>query len=383
MPREDLDRQRLLVVGLSARTMAEGVVAAGFRADAADCFGDADTLAVVERWHGCAADDGLALAPARLLAVLAELAREGGFRGWIAGSGFEGRHDLLAQGAALLPLLGNGAAVVRPVRTPAIFYGRLAALGIAHPPSRVDPPQVPGWLSKDAWSSGGWQVRRHDPRCPPAAVGDGRYFQRERPGVPMSVLFVADGRRARVLGFTRQLVRALGRRPMVHRGCIGPLPVADGVAQELAAMADVLTAEFGLQGLNGVDFLLDGDAVAVLELNPRPVGSIAVLGAELDGGAMGAHIAAVTAGRLPPATRSSSAVVRGCETLFARRRLRLGAELAERMAALPWCHDRPAVGTMFAWGDPVCSVSAAGADAEAVEHALRCRRRTLMDLMEQ
>ena len=37
--------ERLLAVGLSARAMAEGLVAAGFRADAADCFGDADTLA--------------------------------------------------------------------------------------------------------------------------------------------------------------------------------------------------------------------------------------------------------------------------------------------------------------------------------------------------
>ena len=375
--------ERLLAVGLSARAMAEGLVAAGFRADAADCFGDADTLAVVDRWHGCGAEDGLALSPSRLLTVLAELAREGGVRGWIAGSGFEGRADLLAQGAALLPLLGNGAAAVQRVRSPASFYGRLAALGIAHPPIRVEPPQEAGWLAKDAWSSGGWQVRRHDPRRPSAAAGGGRYFQREQAGTPMSALFVADGRRARVLGFTRQLVRALGRRPMIHRGCIGPIAVADAVAEALRAIADALTAEFDLRGVNGIDFLLDRGAVSLLELNPRPVASIGVLAAAVDGGPMGAHVAALTEGRLPSTARVPSGVVQGCEAVFARRALRLGPELAERLASLPWCHDRPAAGTAFTWGDPVCSISASGADVEAVEHALRRQRRALTDLMEQ
>ncbi|MCB1908637.1 MAG: ATP-grasp domain-containing protein [Rhodocyclaceae bacterium] len=373
---------RLLVVGLSARTMAEGAVAAGFRVDAADCFGDRDTLAVVDRWHPCGAGGQLALAPARLLALLAELARGGEFLGWVAGNGFEGRADLLAQGEALLPLLGNPAAVLRQVRTPATFFSRLSALAIAHPPIRLDPPPESGWLAKDAWGSGGWHVRRHDPRQPLPATGGGHYFQREQAGVPMSALFVADRQRARVLGFSRQLVRPLGGRPMVYRGCIGPVTVDAAVAGRIAGIADTLTRAFELRGVNGIDFLLDGMGVAILELNPRPVASIAVLHDSVAGGPIAAHLSALLDGRLPSRSKPPAGVVHGCETVFARRRLYLDGDQADRLAQLPWCHDRPASATGFSWGEPVCSITASGPDADAVGDELRRRRAQVTKLME-
>lgn len=362
--------------------LAEGARDGGYRPLALDLFGDADTRRAAEAWWPIGAPTALAIDGAALLAALGSIAAAGEACGWIAGGGFEADPALLAAAAGVLPLVGNAPEVFAQVRSPAWFFGRLAALGIAHPTTAFAPPSDPaGWLRKDAGSSGGWHVLPLSaPDRTEDAAAAGRYYQRHAPGEPMSALFLADGRRCRLIGVSRQIVRRLGGRPYVFRGCLGPVGLPPALLRELEALLDALVADMALRGLNGLDFLLDGDTLAVLELNPRPSASMDLYRGALPGGLVRAHVRACVEGYLPArdALGGAGAGVRGFEVVYASRRARLPAP-----AATPWCHDVPAGDAEVGWGEPICTVSAAAPTEAAAVALLARRRREIRLMMEQ
>lgn len=374
-----------MVAGLSARMLAESARAGGYEVIALDLFGDRDTRRVAQRWYPLGEGGSMCIDERCLLDALGAVAREwhrgpGGVLGWIAGSGFEGRADLLAAGSRVLPLIGNSADCVARVRDPMFFFSRLSARGVPHPQTCFDPPEGEGWLQKDAWSSGGWQVFRHGARTS-SDSRPGRYFQQELAGDALSVLFLADGRRARAIGYSRQLVRPFGARPFVFRGCLGPIDIDRGLALRMAGILDALTEEFGLRGLNGVDFLVAQGELAVLEVNPRPTASMAVYAGVLAKGLVHAHIE-VCGGSALPDPQPHDGAMTGYEVVFARRACALRASAEAVQAELDWCHDRPRAGTRFAWGEPVCSVSAIAPDEQALRALLAQRRRSMRLLLE-
>lgn len=363
----------LAVVATSARLLAAAARAGGFEVVALDVFGDRDTRAIAGRWEpigtGTRFDEG------RLRSALRRLAAERGVLGWIAGSGFEAALELLQQGASALPLIGNPAETVRRVRSPADFHGALRRLGIDAPPTRLEPPPQPaGWLYKDAHACGGWHVRAATEA--PAAPGAGAYYQREVAGVPMSVLVLADGKHWRLAGVSRQIVAPLGRHPYVYRGGIGPVTLAPAAHEGLARMLDALVPEFGLRGLNGVDFMLQDERPLLLELNPRPTASLALFEPGLAGGLLRAHVELCRGGTIAdPGALAERApgTVRGSEVVFATAAGAITPAAADWLAAQPDCHDLPAAGTPHAWGDPLCTVSATAASAAQVATLLARR----------
>ena len=350
----------VVVAGLCARPLAESARAAGWQAIALDLFGDADTRRASLRWHRIGDPGAGVIDPALLRHALQRAAREPGVLGWIAGSGFEAIPDLLATRIPGLPLRGMEAAAVRQVREPAAFFARLDALGLAHPEVSFEPPLAnEGWLVKRAAGSGGWHIRHAG-----EAAGGGGYWQRIQPGEPMSALFLADGRRARVVALNRLVVRPLGKLPYVYMGAIGPIRdevLAPRLEQALAA----LVPAFGLRGLASLDFVARHGRPWLLEINPRPSASMALHGDAWPGGLLRAHVRAVDC-ELPRDPPSPAGGVRGCLTVFATRPCRVGLALAAELAQSPHCHDLPAPGAYFAPGEPVCTVSTAAGSADAV-----------------
>ena len=356
-------------------------------------FGDIDTGRLAE---ACVHIGGTGLAMERdaLLAALAGLRARADVAGWVAGSGFEAQLDLLAEAARVLPLIGNRPEIVRRVRSPADFAALVDSLGIAQPGfSAVRPPDPRDWLVKDAHACGGWHVRPAE-AAPASGLGEGAYFQRRVAGEAFSCLFVAAAGDARVLGFSRQIVRALGGRPYVYRGGVGPVALPSAAGGQIADAAHKLSRALGLVGLNGIDFVLDAAGRPwLLELNPRPTAAIQLFADAVEGGLMRAHVEAC-AGRLPvpvsvsasasspacgPATPASAGtVVRGFETVFARRAGQVDAASAAWLAGQGWCCDIPRAGTRHAWGDPVCTVRAQAESVEAVLQQLSERRRRVM-----
>ena len=372
----------IAVAALSARMMAEASARDGFDVVALDLFGDADTRLAASQWMSLGEPASLAIDDVRTLAALRELARRGEVSGWVAGSGFEGRPGLLAEAAALLPLVGTSASAVCRVRDPAQFFGFLASKGIHYPPVRLGalartlPDDGTRWLVKDALGCGGWHVWRATPRRV-AEMPAHHYLQQQAPGVPMSATFVANGRNAVVLGFNELTVRRFGTRPFVFCGAVGPVKLAARAASRALAAVRALTAEFELRGLCSLDFMLDGPEIAVLEVNPRPPASMALYG----DGLMAAHVHACLHDALP-APRAVPDHVEGTEIVFARHDGLIDDAAARRLSAWPGSHDLPCAGTRLEAGDPLCSLSASGADADAVRAALHQACEALLDTLE-
>jgi predicted ATP-grasp superfamily ATP-dependent carboligase len=375
--------QAIAVAALSARMMAESARRGGFDVIALDVFGDADTRRAARAWSCVGAPDPPRLDSDATAAAMARLRTVAGCIGWVAGAGFEGSPSLLARCAAVARLIGNATETMRSVRDPATFFARLAAMGIAYPEIAWTRPVEPGgWLRKDARGSGGWHIRPvqlGDPRHPDAPPHV--YFQRRREGRSMSALFLADGRDARLLGINELIVEPLRSLPFVYRGAIGPLTLTPRITRDIDEAVRAIVREWRLVGLNSLDFLLDGEGIFVLEVNPRPSASMALHDDVVPRGLMRTHVDACLAGSLPTTMTERAAGCRGYSIVFAEASLRFPSAMGERWLDLRWCHDIPMPGESIAEGGPVCSVSARGRSASEVRAELATRGRQVLALL--
>jgi predicted ATP-grasp superfamily ATP-dependent carboligase len=370
----------LVVAALSARLLAQSARRAGWTVVALDLFGDIDTRAAADEWHPIGDPAALRVDRDLLLAALEDARKHADCVGWVAGAGFEPHHDLLETGARVLPLLGNDRATLDRVRDPRAFFAALDELGVPHPQTRFDAPdEAGGWLVKDFASSGGWHVRpastAHESNC-----GGGIHFQRLGSGRALSVLFVAAGERVVSLGFNEMLVRAHGTRPYAYRGVVGPVrDVAPEVAHDLASVLDNLVRRFALRGLGSLDFLLDDDKFAVLEVNPRPPASMALYETAAADGLLKWHVDACK-GRLPAAP-IETILPRGELIVYADRELVVTCEDVQRLIALG-CRDLPQPQSHVAVGAPLCSVSALGDSPRVVRELLAQREAAVLSVVQ-
>ena len=390
----------LAIAALSARALTEAARADGYDVLALDVFGDVDTRRAATTWLALAAggadDNTLRIHPAALCAGLQQAASQGAM-GWIAGSGFEADLSLLQAGAAVLPLIGNPAAVWRAVRDPVQFFGCLQAAGLPCPAWQGNAPADPtGWLVKDPGSSGGSAVQPlalwQRSGLPLPASG---YFQRLLPGQPVSLTFVANGKRALVLGANQQQVQTMTGglageakgecegegdcRPFRFAGVIGPVALPAAALATLQHALDLLVAQFQLRGLGSLDALLHGDQVHLLELNPRPPASLQLYPAVAGQRVVAAHVNACLHGQLPAAPWPGRAPqVRGLRVVHAPTRLHITAALSARLANWPGAQDLPQPGTHLAAGDPLCSLQASANSLAAVHAVLGLAQTNLL-----
>jgi uncharacterized protein len=359
------ERRPLLILAQSGRALAAAARRAREPAQVIDGYADLDTARLA---LGCRR---LAFGPegfdrqALLAAVEAWRARASGI---VYGAGFEQCPALLAELGALLPIVGNAPELVARLKDPLRFARLLDRLGLPHPETRLAPRRGEGWLEKRSGASGGGHVRAAASGAPTA----GLYYQRRAPGRPVSVLFLADGRRARLVGFSEQWVDSTAEAPYRYGGCAGPLRLPRALAALLGEACAALVAATGLRGLNSLDLLLDGRSFQLLEVNPRP-------GATLDlfDGASGLllwrlHREAV-AGRLP-AERRLALAPRAAAILYAPARL----EVPKPFPWPAWSADRGRPGSIVGRNQPICTVRATAASlGEARDLALRRATRLL------
>jgi predicted ATP-grasp superfamily ATP-dependent carboligase len=124
-------------------------------------------------------------------------------------------------------------------------------------------------------------------------------------------------------------------------------------------MAGVVTSEFGLVGLNGIDFIARNGVPYPLEVNPRYSASMELVERGRGLSMFEVH-ARACAGQLPPELDPYSAV-EGKAIVFAQRDVRLGN--TEGWSQNHSFADVPEPGTLFAAGSPMCTVFARGADS--------------------
>jgi uncharacterized protein len=363
----------IVVVAQSGRALARSAGRAGIPVHVLDLYADRDTSALalsVSRIGSIATG----FRADRLLGRLHRIEAREGIDGIVAGSGFEERIDLLEAMARVGRLLGNPPEVVRRAKDPAYFFPLLARLGIPHPETVTEPPARSravgaGWLCKRIGGTGGVHVRPAEACCPP-----GRYLQRQLPGRPHSVVFLADGRHAAFVGYNEIRVQdGKGAARFRYRGAVtvSEPPVAPAVEDAVQALVPAL----GLVGLCGLDFMLDEDGrYSVLEVNPRPTGTFELyedLGVE-EPGLFQMHLSACE-GRLPRTVRVLGRGVAAQEVLWASETFAIPDDLRWPH----WARDRPAGGTLLQAGEPICTLHARAAERKAVDRLLSDRRAKL------
>jgi predicted ATP-grasp superfamily ATP-dependent carboligase len=373
----------VVVAALSARQLALSARRAGWNVVALDCFGDVDTRAAVQRWEPIGATDAIRIDGARFLAALRSARGAPDCFGWIAGAGFEPEPQLLEEAAHVLPLLGNDRTVTEHLRDPRRFFAALDGLGIPHPQTQFQPPlDAQGWLVKDFASSGGWHVHRLSLPRPAGETERGVHYQREVRGRPMSLLFLADGRRAVPIAMNTLRVRAIGTRPFVYHGALGPLTdLPPHVPTALGRAVDALVDAFQLRGLGSLDVMVDGETIDVLELNARPTGTFGLYDSDAPHGLLHWHVEACR-GTLPaPALRIDTRRARGEGIVFTTRRCRIDAADVARLAALG-CRDIPQPQSDIAPGAPLCTVTAHDPSIARVHEQLAAREAAVLALVQ-
>jgi uncharacterized protein len=201
----------------------------------------------------------------------------------------------------------------------------------------------------------------------------GSYFQRLVPGRPLSVLFLADGRRASIVGFNQQWTNSarLGL-PFLYGGAVGSIALPEKLTTKISTRLNALVAATGVVGLNGLDFLLEGDNWSVLELNPRPTATTELYDPDYPEGLFELHRRACL-GSLPEApvahrSARAHAIVHSATTW----------EVTADFTFPAWCRDIPVVGTRIVEGDPICTVHAEETHPEEAVALVHTRRAELL-----
>jgi predicted ATP-grasp superfamily ATP-dependent carboligase len=365
------DKPVVLIAAISGRALAQSARRGGYQPLVVDFFGDQDTLQVARdyvRLTGSLADG---IAETALIAALEALAeRHRPVLGVACGSGFEDRAHLLQSVAARWPLFGNGTATVIKVKSPDTLSAICDRIAIPFPEFSFTKPHVPAdWLAKRVGGAGGTHIR-------PASQPTRRkvYYQREVPGVPVSALFLANGARSTVIGFSTQWVLATATKPYRYGGAVRPAPVSESMTTLLTGAVERFAAAASLVGLNSVDFHVDGERFWLLDVNPRP-------GATLDifepprGSLFGLHMAAcagnLTASPIYPPGAKAAAIA------YAEKDI----NSVPALEWPSWTADRPQPKSAVKAGEPLCTVYACDLAAAAAKAVADERRRMVLAWM--
>jgi predicted ATP-grasp superfamily ATP-dependent carboligase len=282
----------------------------------------------------------------------------------------------LAHGRALW---GNSPEVLARVRNPLMVADAMRNRGFAVPVVRygdaIDPDRPGGWMLKPIRSGGGRRVRPWQGGRVPRDC----YLQERIDGVAGSVVFVAAGGEAVTLGVSRQLIGEAAFGADGYRYCGSILDAADptqsgdgaAVTAHACALARAAAAEFGLIGVNGIDFVVANGVPYPIEINPRWSSSMELVERLLGVSVFGAHAAACEQCALPrfesiDVTRGSGSV--GKAIVFARNDV-IAADTS-RWVDDADIRDVPHPGEHIRKGDPVCTVLAAAPDTSSCYEAL-------------
>lgn len=285
----------ILIVGASTRAAAQSAVRSGFEPWCLDQFADEDLRA-------CAHILPLGAYPGSLPAAF-EAAPEAP---WFYAGGLENQPSVVAELAAIRPLLGNSAEALRLVRNPfwlaesldrervprlavsstrpaANFVGRTirsvpsetrTGLSVLRADSAIE-ADGRRWLRKPLQSAGGRGIGFVSGASEPIPE-PGYCYQEFAPGLSISGLFLADGQRATCLGLSRQLVGepVTHAPPFGYSGSIAPLSLEDlptAAFEQTRRLGELVARDARLVGLFGIDFVWDQvrKVAWLVEVNPR------------------------------------------------------------------------------------------------------------------
>jgi predicted ATP-grasp superfamily ATP-dependent carboligase len=388
--------RQLLIVGASGRAAAESARRAGMVPLVVDAFGDDDTRRLAQ----CRVAQPY---PNRLVVEVAQFPAAD----WMFVGGLESSPGVVERIAGERRLLGIAGPILRKVRDPWSVRAALPEPELRFPAIEINPANLPhdgSWLSKSRRSSGGLgvapftqaplfaagglvrtpsaggQVGRppFDTPSANAQIDPGRYFEQRVSGRCCGASFLADGQDSRLLGVVEQRLNSGDpKRPFLFGGAVGPLNLDVSVLMRLEAFGRRLAAAFGLRGLFGIDVILDGDEIWMLEVNPRYTASMELLEHAFERPFIADHVRACREGALPPHEKLAARRVVGKRIVYAgSRSATVAVEFTARLWELrgngqvPAVADIPPAGSTVGPHAPLVTVLAAGSDGSHVDAEL-------------
>ncbi|PRH85730.1 tetrahydromethanopterin C1 transfer protein [Labrys okinawensis] len=364
----------VLIAAQSGRALAAAARRAGYRPLVVDLFGDSDTRALAADYRQVKGRFGTGVAGIAILDALDQLALASADLpfGVVLGSGFEASPALIQAIDERFGLIGANADTVACLKDPAGFARMLAELGIAHPQIRLGPvASSSGWLAKRRGGSGGGHIRK----ARPDRLMPGSYLQRVVEGEPVSVAFLADGRRAQMVARTHQWVSPGRSAAWRYGGAIEPGgPLA--IDPEIEVAIGRIVAATRLRGLASADLMVAPDRWWLLEVNPRPGATLDCLDRR-ETPLFERHCRASRGelGEVEAAPREAA----GTMIVYAPCRIAKVPEIAWPA----YVADRPERGGAIEAGAPVCTVAATGTDIREVRRLLHRRGADITRLVQQ
>lgn len=351
----------LLIVAQSGRFIAQSATRAGFTVRVADCFGDTDTLEAADQWLPLPAI--AELTQQQFHAVLEKLSA-GQPCQLICGTGVEAFYPFLTSLPSHISLIGNSIDTMAQLREPEALFALLDQLTLPYPDSYLHPPAPSRSLLKDMHTAGG-QINIATGHT----LSAGQYYQRMIEGESFSVTFLADGQRALVFAWNRQINR---KGQYLLAKIRQPEPPPPAIRQALIVALDSLVLISELKGFNSLDFIVDQQGRwYLLEINPRITASLELLNQRQW---MHWHLDAC-AGQLPKLPRTQTDRISILEYLFAEKK----QQIRQHPSWPRQCHDLPAAGSVIEAGMPICTLIVEAASLQAAEQRLQLIKKTALE----
>lgn len=347
---------KVLIAGIATRGMVTSAVAAGYDVTSLDYFADSDQpkeakcLSLERDFHCSLTLKNLARAIKILLDEIDTV---------VFCAGMENETSLFDSVKEKL-LLGNEARVVTGVRDTRKLELALRGTNVRIPKTIFPGESLPlinqsirqRWLCKDSLYSGGQGIYEWDGRC---SLKKREILQLMVEGKLASASFVANRRSASLLGLSVQYagVEDLGANNYWWCGNVLPL-IDESVVSIIQDAANALTNYFGLVGLNGIDFIISGGEINILEINPRYTESMELIEMAIGKNLFNMQVEAYH-GKLPQFELINSCPFFGKGVLYAERDVTImdtnGWQYQDR-------RDIPHSGSTILLGAPICSIMA-------------------------
>jgi methenyltetrahydromethanopterin cyclohydrolase len=289
----------------------------------------------------------------------------------VYGSGFENNIQSLFFLQEKLNLLGNSPEVFRNVQHKSNLFNFLLENNILFPEVHFSRPELGKWLIKPLQSEGGFGIRHENGH---GIVDKKNYWQRYLEGKSMSVLFIADGEKAEILGFNKQwTVSHSNGQAFVFSGIHNYASLSDLNKRTVADWLAKLVSHFGLRGLSSVDFILHQKHCYFLEINPRPTASIELY----DANVFTAHVSSSLGQEV--VINADKQSHKGYQIIYAESDF----QIPEDIIWPEWSQDRPKSGAIIREQQPVCSIIANGESSQQVLAKLKTRQSLIENTIKQ
>jgi len=361
----------LILAAISSRAYVKAAVEAGFEVIAIDAFADVDTKKLAKITFQANIKNGQ-FEPAQILNILDQINLDE-YAGFCYGAGFEANPGALDEISKLIPIIGNTAKTVRDSKDPEFFCALCDALSMAYPQTLFEKPGfgklgvIDGWLIKTIGASGGTHVRHLTSE---SLEMDNVYYQQFQTGVPISCLFLANGKSAQIIGYNEQWCSQTDDSPYRYGGAVSHAEMSESSKEVIEDFVNGITQKLGLRGVNSCDFILNEDQVFALEINPRLSATLDLYHAR-KGNLFEAHVKASLGGDLQAfdvdETSKAHHIIYAAQKIY----------IASNMDWSAWVCDIPQANSKIETGMPICTVTAAAssaADAKrmVMERATEC-----------